>query len=78
VGTNLSKNFDAVAIVDADTVYARAVQLAEDSAAYAAIPNRAELTIADGMSIVLTFRLLRKPLRERVTGVDLMVELCKR
>jgi UDP-N-acetyl-D-mannosaminuronic acid transferase (WecB/TagA/CpsF family) len=54
------------------------VQLADDCAAYAAILNRAELGIADGMSIVLTFRLLRKPLRERVTGVDLMVELCKR
>jgi N-acetylglucosaminyldiphosphoundecaprenol N-acetyl-beta-D-mannosaminyltransferase len=60
------------------TVNARSVLLAADSPPFAEILNHAALAIPDGMSIVLASRLLGTPLRERVTGVDLVEELCKR
>jgi N-acetylglucosaminyldiphosphoundecaprenol N-acetyl-beta-D-mannosaminyltransferase len=60
------------------TVNARSVLLAADSPRFGEILNHSALSIPDGMSIVLASRLLGTPLRERVTGVDLVEELCKR
>jgi len=60
------------------TVNARSVLLAADSPPFAEILNYSALSIPDGMSIVLASRLLGTPLRERVTGVDLVEEVCKR
>jgi N-acetylglucosaminyldiphosphoundecaprenol N-acetyl-beta-D-mannosaminyltransferase len=37
----------------------------------------ADVVVADGMPIVWASRLLREPLKERVTGADLMPRLCK-
>lgn len=60
------------------TVNARSVLLAADSPPFAEILNQSALSIPDGMSIVVASRLLGTPLQERVTGVDLVEELCKR
>jgi len=60
------------------TVNARSVLLAADLPPFGEILNHSALSIPDGMSIVLAARLLGTPLRERVTGVDLVEELCKR
>jgi N-acetylglucosaminyldiphosphoundecaprenol N-acetyl-beta-D-mannosaminyltransferase len=59
------------------TVNARSVFLAADSPRFAEILNHSALSIADGMSVVVASRLLGTPLRARVTGVDLVEELCK-
>lgn len=45
---------------------------------FARIVQRAELVLADGMPIVLATRLLGKPLKARVTGADLVPEVCAR
>jgi N-acetylglucosaminyldiphosphoundecaprenol N-acetyl-beta-D-mannosaminyltransferase len=37
----------------------------------------ADVVVADGMPIVWASKLLREPLKERVTGADLMPRLCK-
>jgi biofilm PGA synthesis N-glycosyltransferase PgaC len=37
--------------------------------------ERADVTVADGMSVVWALRLLGRPVPERVTGIDLMVAL---
>lgn len=37
-----------------------------------------DIILADGMSVVWASRLLRKPLPERVTGIDLMMEMLER
>lgn len=42
------------------------------------ILKNADLVTADGMPIVLLSRLLRQPLPERVTGADMVPELCRR
>ena len=39
---------------------------------------KADLVIADGAAVVWASRVLRKPLPERVTGIDLMVGMLKR
>ena len=41
------------------------------------IINSADLRVPDGISMVVVSRILRRPLTERVTGIDLMVELIK-
>lgn len=43
--------------------------------------NGADLRVADGISMIVVSRLLGKPLKERVTGIDLMqriIKLCSR
>jgi N-acetylglucosaminyldiphosphoundecaprenol N-acetyl-beta-D-mannosaminyltransferase len=37
---------------------------------------KTDLNVADGMSLVLAARILRSRLPERVTGIDLMIEMC--
>lgn len=39
------------------------------------IINSASLRVADGISMVVVSRILGKPLRERVTGIDLMLKI---
>ena len=40
--------------------------------------KRADLVTADGMPIVLLSKLLRNPLPERVTGADMVPDICRR
>jgi N-acetylglucosaminyldiphosphoundecaprenol N-acetyl-beta-D-mannosaminyltransferase len=51
------------------------VNLEEDTALRAAY-SRADLVVPDGMPVVWASRLLGQPLKERVTGSDLMPVLC--
>jgi N-acetylglucosaminyldiphosphoundecaprenol N-acetyl-beta-D-mannosaminyltransferase len=48
----------------------------EDDAALRAAYSRADLVVPDGMPVVWASRLLGSPLKERVTGSDLMPRLC--
>ncbi len=49
----------------------------ESNAAFREVYSGALLTLADGMPIVWASRLLGKPLKERVTGADLLPRLCE-
>ena len=40
--------------------------------------NSADMVVADGMSIVFASKFLGNPLAERVAGIDLALELCRR
>ncbi len=42
------------------------------------ILNSASLSVPDGIGLVLWSRMLGKPLKERVSGVDIMLEICKK
>jgi N-acetylglucosaminyldiphosphoundecaprenol N-acetyl-beta-D-mannosaminyltransferase len=55
---------------------AQLVTLAAKQPRFAAALRSADLATADGISIVLAARLLRRPVPERVTGGDLMERLC--
>jgi N-acetylglucosaminyldiphosphoundecaprenol N-acetyl-beta-D-mannosaminyltransferase len=57
-------------------VNASLVNTAKDNPALASYLANATLNVADGMSLVLASRILRSRLPERVTGIDLMIELC--
>lgn len=57
-------------------VNAHFVNIARKNAALTSFLSKADLNTADGMSLVFAARLLRAKLPERVTGIDLMVELC--
>ncbi len=41
------------------------------------ILNKADLTVPDGFGLILAARYLRQPLQERITGVDLMLDICQ-
>ncbi|MBI5071474.1 WecB/TagA/CpsF family glycosyltransferase [Candidatus Falkowbacteria bacterium] len=41
------------------------------------ILNKAGLTVPDGFGLILAARYLRRPLPERITGVDLMLDICQ-
>ncbi len=60
------------------SVNAQAVLVAAESPRFAEILNTSAISIADGMSIVISSRLLGTPLQNRVAGVDLVEEVCKR
>lgn len=45
---------------------------------YKKILNKAKLALPDGVGVVLASKLLRKGIKERITGVDLLINLCKR
>ena len=49
----------------------------ECDAALRAAYSEADVVVADGMPLVWASKLLREPLKERVTGADLMPRLCK-
>lgn len=52
------------------------MKLQADSA-FREIYRGASLVIADGMPLIWASKLLKKPLKERVTGADLFPEVCK-
>lgn len=62
-----------VGVVNASKV----VNMQRDAALRHAVLS-ADMILADGMSVVWAARLLRKPLPERVTGIDLMIRLLAR
>ncbi|MEA3493399.1 MAG: WecB/TagA/CpsF family glycosyltransferase [Candidatus Margulisiibacteriota bacterium] len=41
------------------------------------IINSADLRVPDGISMVVVSRMLKNPLKERVSGIDLMLQICK-
>ena len=55
---------------------AHLVTLAAKNKRFAQALQAADLSVADGISVVLTSRLLGNPIPERVTGGDLMERLC--
>ena len=57
-------------------VNAHFVNVAQKDPAFASFLSAADLNVADGMSLVMAAKLLQSNLPERVTGVDLMIELC--
>lgn len=57
-------------------VNASFVNTAKGNPLLASYLSKANLNVADGMSLVLAARILRSRLPERVTGIDLMIELC--
>ena len=59
------------------TVNAQFVHLAGQQRRFANFLERADLSIADGMSLVFGSHLLGKPLPERITGIDLTNDLCE-
>jgi N-acetylglucosaminyldiphosphoundecaprenol N-acetyl-beta-D-mannosaminyltransferase len=59
------------------TVNAQFIYLAAKQPRFAKFINNAYLSIADGMSLVYGSCLLKKPLPERITGIDLSNDLCK-
>ena len=44
---------------------------------FRAILNRADIAIPDGFGLILASYYLKTPLGDRITGVDLMLEICK-
>jgi N-acetylglucosaminyldiphosphoundecaprenol N-acetyl-beta-D-mannosaminyltransferase len=54
------------------------VQLARKRADYARILAQADLVLPDGIGIVYAAKILGKPLRERVPGIDFAAELLER
>jgi len=53
------------------------VVAAEKDKEFLEILNKADLAVPDGFGLILASRYLRRPLSERITGVDLMLEICK-
>ena len=58
------------------TPYSESIVVAQNDLKFRKILNSAALSIPDGVSLVWASRLLGKPLKERITGVDFMVALC--
>ncbi|MGC2620501.1 MAG: WecB/TagA/CpsF family glycosyltransferase [Acidobacteriaceae bacterium] len=55
---------------------AHLVNLAERDDRFAAAMQAADLSVPDGISVVMASRLLKVPIPERVTGGDLMERMC--
>jgi N-acetylglucosaminyldiphosphoundecaprenol N-acetyl-beta-D-mannosaminyltransferase len=51
--------------------------LASKSPKYKSVLNNAQLALPDGIGVILAGILLGKPLKQRITGVDLVENLCK-
>ena len=51
--------------------------LADSNPGYKNVLNGAKLALPDGIGVMMASTLLSKPLRERISGVDLMENLCK-
>lgn len=58
------------------TVNAQFVHLAHQRPRFEALLKHSDINVADGMSLVVASRLLGRPLPERITGVELSVDLC--
>jgi N-acetylglucosaminyldiphosphoundecaprenol N-acetyl-beta-D-mannosaminyltransferase len=59
------------------TMNAQFVEIAHQEERFAALLRRADLSVADGLSLVWASRCLGKFVPERVAGADLMVRLCE-
>jgi N-acetylglucosaminyldiphosphoundecaprenol N-acetyl-beta-D-mannosaminyltransferase len=59
------------------TVNPEHVMLAQDSNEFKAILNRGDLNVPDGIGVVWASRLLGRPVRERVSGADLLPDICR-
>ncbi len=59
------------------TMNAQFVEMAHQEARFAEVLRRAELSVADGLSVVWASRWLGQFIPERVAGADLMVRLCE-
>lgn len=57
-------------------VNAHFINTAHKDARFARFLSGNHLNVADGVSLLLASRILGAPLPERVTGIDLMIELC--
>lgn len=60
------------------TVNPEFIMEARRNAAFAAVLERADLRVPDGVGILWAARLLGRPLRERVTGSDGIYRICQR
>ncbi len=52
--------------------------MANRNSDYQKVLNKAEIALADGIGVVIASQILGKPLKERITGVDLLESLCLR
>jgi N-acetylglucosaminyldiphosphoundecaprenol N-acetyl-beta-D-mannosaminyltransferase len=59
------------------TMNAQFVEMAHQESRFADVLRRADLSVADGLSVVWASRCLGQALPERVAGADLMVRLCE-
>jgi N-acetylglucosaminyldiphosphoundecaprenol N-acetyl-beta-D-mannosaminyltransferase len=59
------------------TMNAQFVEIAHQEERFADLLRRADLSVADGLSLVWASRFLRQFVPERVAGVDFMVQLCE-
>jgi N-acetylglucosaminyldiphosphoundecaprenol N-acetyl-beta-D-mannosaminyltransferase len=59
------------------TMNAQFVEIAHQEARFAEVLRRADLSVADGLSLVWASRCLGNFVPERVAGADLMVRLCE-
>lgn len=53
------------------------VMAAQKDKEFLEILNRADLAVPDGIGLILASRYLKQPLSQRITGVDLMLDICK-
>ena len=51
--------------------------LAYGDSKYENVLNKAKIALADGIGVVLASKWLGKPLKERITGTDLLENLCR-
>ncbi|MGI5891330.1 MAG: WecB/TagA/CpsF family glycosyltransferase [Bacillota bacterium] len=59
------------------TLNAEIIYKAQEDAELLEIINKADLVTPDGTGVLWAARKLSEPLKERVTGIDLMVQICK-
>lgn len=74
VTTSLEKKIDAYYIV---TPNPEIIVLARRRKDFQEILNQAQIALPDGVGVLIAAKILGKPLRERITGVDLLQEVCK-
>ncbi len=73
---NLNQEHDRALVIE--TANAQFVCLARAKRQFSELVSKADMVVADGMSVVAASRLLGLPCPERVAGVDLLVRLCER
>lgn len=71
-------NHEHARAVVIETVNAQFICLARAKRQFSELVSKADMVVADGMSVVAASRLLGHPCPERVAGVDLLVNLCER
>jgi N-acetylglucosaminyldiphosphoundecaprenol N-acetyl-beta-D-mannosaminyltransferase len=61
-----------------ETVNAQFVCIARETNDFSAVIDKADMVVADGISVVAASRILGKPLPERVAGIDLLAKICEK